>query len=46
VAGAKQRGKQSARGRRSREVSEGLVCKFRKFQGLLYKERTPVDTKS
>jgi hypothetical protein len=41
-----QRGSEDDRGRRSRQESEGLICKFRNFQGLLCKERIPVDTKA
>jgi hypothetical protein len=34
------------RGRRSRQESEGPVCNLRNFQGLLCKEKFPIDTKS
>jgi hypothetical protein len=43
---AKQRGSGGDRGRRSRQESEGLLYNFRNFQGLLCKERIPIDTKS
>jgi hypothetical protein len=44
--------KQSRRGKRRRQrkkkqqVSAGLICKFRDFQGLLCKGKIPVDTKA
>jgi hypothetical protein len=42
---AEQRGSDGDRGRRSRQESEGSVCNLRNFQGLLCKERFPIDTK-
>jgi hypothetical protein len=46
VAEAKQRGKRRWQRKKKQAVSEGLVCKLREFQGLLCKERIPIDTKS
>jgi hypothetical protein len=48
VAGAEaeQRGSEDDRGRRSRQELEGPICKLKNFQGLLCKERFPIDTKS
>jgi hypothetical protein len=45
AAGAEQRGSGGARGRRSREVSVGLVCNSQKFQGPFYKLKFLTATK-
>jgi hypothetical protein len=41
-AGAKRRRQR----KKKQQVSAGLICKFRDFQGLLCKEKIPVDTKA